>query len=244
MEVYVTLLLFCAVAYFFGELKPAGRFVGSTTLIKNDNKPKLVFCIAMTIIFIFISSFRNFNVGYDTVNYLDYYVFKQKALNANVYEFLFEAIYTICAFLKLPFTIVSMICAIVSLSAFCYFIYKYSPDPIVSLFLFVALGFFGNTLNAVRQYLALAVFLWGVKYVIHGDFAKYLLCCLVAIMFHSSAFFLLPLYFLRYVKPNWKSLLAICVIVALCIFGIKPLTYVISLFTKINYYDRYFNSID
>lgn len=54
--------------------------------------------------------------------------------------------------------------------------------------------FFGS-FNTIRQYLAMAIIFWGFRFVIEKKPIKYLLCVLIAVLFHSSAFVAILVYF-------------------------------------------------
>ena len=62
--------------------------------------------------------------------------------------------------------------------------------------------FFTASLNIVRQYIAVAIVFWGIKFIFENKFLKYLSVVLVAMMIHRSAFIILPFYFLWDHKKN------------------------------------------
>lgn len=66
------------------------------------------------------------------------------------------------------------------------FIYDY-PHPILSLFLLVSMNFFLMEANLVRQVFAMAIFLISIKFLLKGNWKKYLLLIFVATLFHVSA---------------------------------------------------------
>lgn len=62
---------------------------------------------------------------------------------------------------------------------------------------------FFSSLSPIRQALAMAICFYASQFVIKKEFLKYFLCIILAISFHYSAIFLLPIYFLR--KINIKN---------------------------------------
>ncbi|MEG2287208.1 MAG: EpsG family protein [Ruthenibacterium sp.] len=78
--------------------------------------------------------------------------------------------------------------------------YEQSDIPWLSVFLFAGTRHFFISMNVVRQYMAMALVLFGFRFIREKCFWKYALCVGVAMLFHTSALFLLPLYFLRYLK--------------------------------------------
>lgn len=69
------------------------------------------------------------------------------------------------------------------------FIYDYS-HPVLSLFLLLSMNFFLMEANLVRQILAMAIFLISIKYLLKGNWKKYLILIFIAMLFHISAILL------------------------------------------------------
>ena len=79
-----------------------------------------------------------------------------------------------------------------------FILYKYSYPFELSIFLFVAYGYFGGMMNGMRQYMAAAIVLCGTRYLFSlkkGSFFKYAVFVLLAYCMHSSAIIMLPVYF-------------------------------------------------
>ena len=82
-----------------------------------------------------------------------------------------------------------------------YFTYKALDDAEIGknkwigVFLYNVL-FYSFTMNLMRQCMAMAIVLFGFKYVRENKFWKYLITCLIAFMFHSSAIIGISIYFL------------------------------------------------
>lgn len=62
--------------------------------------------------------------------------------------------------------------------------------------------FFSSSLNIVRQYIAVAIVFWGIKFIYENKFWRYLCVVLIAMTIHRSAFIILPFYFLWDHKKN------------------------------------------
>lgn len=56
--------------------------------------------------------------------------------------------------------------------------------------------FYSNSLNILRQSLALAIIIFGTRYAENSKFLKYLITTIIATMFHATAIVALPIYFL------------------------------------------------
>ncbi len=65
-----------------------------------------------------------------------------------------------------------------------------------SLYLLMTGGYYFNSLNNVRYYLVLALALYSMKYVIRGEYGKFLLWILAGAMFHKSVLLVIPAYLL------------------------------------------------
>lgn len=70
-----------------------------------------------------------------------------------------------------------------------------------SLFLLLTGGYYFNSLNSVRYYFVLAVALFSMKYVLRGEYGKFILWIGVAALFHKSVLLVIPVYLLA----KWLS---------------------------------------
>lgn len=65
-----------------------------------------------------------------------------------------------------------------------------------SLFLLMTGGYYFHSLNSVRYYLALAIALFSMKYVLGGQYGKFVLLIAVGALFHKSVLLVIPAYLL------------------------------------------------
>lgn len=63
-----------------------------------------------------------------------------------------------------------------------------------SLFLLMTGGYYFNSLNTVRYYLALAIALYSMKYVLRGEYGKFILWVVAGTAFHKSILLVIPVY--------------------------------------------------
>ncbi len=63
-----------------------------------------------------------------------------------------------------------------------------------SLFLLMTGGYYFQSLNSVRYYLALAMALFAMKFVLRGELLKFIIWVVVASFFHKSVLFVIPVY--------------------------------------------------
>lgn len=65
---------------------------------------------------------------------------------------------------------------------------------------------YNNSLNAMRQYIAVAFIFWGIQYVFIGNWKKYFWCQVVAILFHSSGILGIAIMFIyKYLNKNKEN---------------------------------------
>lgn len=53
-------------------------------------------------------------------------------------------------------------------------------------------GYYFNSLNSVRYYFALALALFSMKYVLRGEYGKFILCVLLGALIHKSVLLVFP----------------------------------------------------
>ena len=98
------------------------------------------------------------------------------------------------------------ITAIITYVPVLYILYKYSHPFEMSIFLFMATGYFGMGMNGIRQYCAAGILILGTKYLFStkkSAFLKYAAFILAAWLFHKSALIMLPVFFFVRRKA-WK----------------------------------------
>lgn len=101
------------------------------------------------------------------------------------------------------FLLVFAVFAFFTLWLFLKAMYEQSDSFGWSFFLFMAFGFYFSTFNTVRYYLALAMALYSVKYVLKKEWGKFILLVLLGSAFHKSMLVVIPLYFLAALA--WKK---------------------------------------
>lgn len=82
-------------------------------------------------------------------------------------------------------------------------IYRLGHHFAFSFFLFMAFGYYYQSLNTVRYYLALAAAMWAAAYLLRRNHIRFVLTVLIAATFHKSVLVVLPVYFLA--NCRWKK---------------------------------------
>lgn len=159
-----------------------------------------LFFISVLIIYLF-SAIR-YGVGWD---YFAYYETIKYNLSTNIVlnkEFFTILLVEFARYIDKPqsyFAINSAICIFL----ITFTIKRYSKDPWISLIFFISFPlFYLNSLSTVRNFTALAITFYGVRYIIDKKMIKYIITVIVASFFHKTALIAMVFYFVKDVK--WK----------------------------------------
>lgn len=94
-----------------------------------------------------------------------------------------------------------------------------SVDFRLSFALFMLMGLYFRTFNTVRYYFVLAVTLYSLRYVLRGEWGKFLMWIAAAATFHKSVLVVIPLYFLAALPwRRWQVALGTAAAVSLPVF--------------------------
>lgn len=184
--------------------------------VKKGWQKNLLYVLA-TIPFFLVSAFR-FGVGTD---YLKRYWYDYNRIvqgeNITNLEIGFKIIIRICIIISKEPYILFIICSAIIISLIMYTVITKSKNPILSILIFFLGGFFFDSLNIMRQYIAMSLILFAYKFLLEDrKVFLYILCVILAGTFHSSAFIMLVLAFLpKKEYANWKWFLPITVIILL-----------------------------
>lgn len=151
-----------------------------------------------------------YDVGVDYTNYEDLYELSDDLYQMK--EIGFIKIIELFNWLGLPFSLFCLCYSLLTVLLVCCFIEKYSPYVYLSLFIYYALGnYFFSSFNAMRQALAVAIFINSLSLVSEKKLWKYSFNVIVsACCVHFSSLILLPLYFL--LRKRYATIVKIIVI--------------------------------
>ena len=90
-------------------------------------------------------------------------------------------------------------------------------------FFFFSSTLYFNYFSMMRQWMAIVMVFWASKYIKRRKFIPYLLFCLFAAQFHTSAYFMIPVYFIVTGKAWNKKQLSIIGLFAVVMFFLRPL---------------------
>ncbi len=178
-----------------------GRAVPSRSLNSWDkNKPNLLgflFCGVIMILFVGLRA----NQG-DTYQYIYMFQLREEAGNPmptiEDSSFLFQYLqYLIQKFGGDKQTLI-MITALITLVPVLLVFRKYAPDFTLAVFFYFTTGIYVATMNGIRQFVAAGILLLATRFLFSPkkyDFFGLLIIVAIAYFFHSSALFMIPVYF-------------------------------------------------
>ena len=172
--VFFTLLIFCC----FTEVYTEGRV----------NKLLYPFVFFL---YLFFFCFRGF-VGWDIINYYANYQYNEH----DTFEVGYSVLVDIFRCLDLDFFIFIFI--ITFLQSFFLFkvLKRYSPYPILSLWLCISISALNIQIETLRHNFLLIIFLYSLEFIKNRDLKSYTMCMLIGVLFHKIAFLLWIVYFL------------------------------------------------
>lgn len=202
------------------------------------SKPNgLLFCvhsIFAIVPLVLLAAFRDYNVGSDTANYM--YLFENAVENkASIIRYIYlHSSYEI-GFLIYNFIIAQFADTVVSYYIITYgiiitvayasaFKLRKFISPYIFIFIYVLI-FYSESLNGMRQYIAISFILYAVANLLTGRRIKYVIWTLFACLFHTSAIISLTIggtYWLlqKYPLHNHKFLyMLICLAVLIVAVG-------------------------
>lgn len=175
----------------------------------NPNKPVVWFvCFCLLV---FHDGFR-WETGTDWIPYYDYFMNCFEPNNQGVFEVGYELLVRSIRLFTEEYSVYLIIHALIFYSLIFVAIRKYSVSPFVSLFLFYCSTL--PLLGMNRQFLAVAVCLFSIQFVVQKKTLYFLVAMVVAVLFHKSALIFLIVYFLnKELKPPVYLMLFLIVIV-------------------------------
>lgn len=192
--------------------------IWGSIFLNKHNQNKKVFIGIVSLQMILISGLRDISIGADTWNYENHFfelieldLYSWKNLIGRVFEFGnynardigYEMATKLFGMLIPNFRIYLFAIAIFVCWGLGRFLYKYSENLCLSYVLFQSflLQFF--LLTGIRQTIAVALTVfWGYELILEKKLGKYIILCLIATTFHSTAIIMIPFYFVCNYKKD------------------------------------------
>lgn len=80
--------------------------------------------------------------------------------------------------------------------------------------------FYQNTYNMMRQWMAMAIIIYGIKHINDRNLIKYLITVLVAMLFHKSAFIAISLYLIALYMEKPRNLSRQIIVILVTVLGV------------------------
>lgn len=161
-------------------------------------------CLTAIFLILFLLSACRLNVGNDYAKYVEF----MHLVNCDAYvpteigfNLLVKLIYGLSGYenFLLVFAFYSFATALFFLLA----MYEQSDEFGLTFFLFMTLGYYFQTFSTVRYYLALALALYSMKFVLRKQWGRFVVLIVLGAAFHKSLLVVIPLYYLA--SLSWKK---------------------------------------
>lgn len=163
-------------------------------------------------ILIFFAGLRDRFVGTDTNNYVDIFNYL-KFENDSIFdtESTIEKGYLIIEKIALLlssnyWSLLTLIAAICVYSNF-YIIKKLSKNFFISIFIYLTLTSYLIFFNGARQGLAVSISVISIQFIINRNLTRFVICILIASLFHRTALILIPFYYILRIQFTYKKAL-------------------------------------
>lgn len=175
--------------------------------IKKEKKNLLFVNLGFLILFI-ILAIRKPIIDMD--NYFSYFSYLKKAnieqfLNFKL-EFLYKVLNIAIAHIWFNKRFFMFVIDIITMYGVYFCVKKYAKNYLVTILLFVAIGTYYMQFFILRQAIAIAILLYSIKYISEKKLFKFILCVLIATLFHKTSIVFILAYFVCNIKFNLKYL--------------------------------------
>ncbi len=211
----------------------------------NVRNKKRIFLIFSFLGLSFLSCFRDFSVGADTQQWVDFYtVYGAQGLNAVNFSQPHEPGYVLLNVILWQFShnprLLIIFGGLFINFSFCYFVDKHSKDPFLSVLIWYCFRMFFGSMCLFRQFLAISIVLLSFDLLLHKKYIRFAFAVVIASMFHYIALAFLLLIPIRQIeKVNLKYAIIIALIFSICFLFLPQL---VEFFLKyVSNYSDYFS---
>ncbi len=172
---------------------------------QRSQKPKATLVLSF-LMFVALSSLRSTTVGNDTIRYGSFFkeiAFTEsftEALTVSRYEQGYVAINYVVSRFTDDFNVLLLVTAVFSFGSAALFIQRYARSASLAVLLAFGMSVFYDLMLAVRQGIAVAIFLFAFSAIVDRKPLRYVALVVLAAQFHSSAYILLVVYFVPSLK--------------------------------------------
>ncbi|GAA0606388.1 hypothetical protein GCM10009001_24530 [Virgibacillus siamensis] len=171
--------------YFFTAIL-SSIFILLSRVIYKKNRFMGNLLAIFSFLILWITAAVRFNVGTDFLNYYSY-INRLDSIEVKNNEYgMWILVHLIKIFTHEGQFFIVLTSFIITFFIF-YTIYKRSSYPELSILMLFGLGFYFNSLNAIRQYIAISIIFYSVQYLFKAKVKFYVFSVFVAMMFHFSS---------------------------------------------------------
>ncbi len=217
-------------------------YFGEKNIEKNTIVSRCFFVISVLMVSV-LAGVRDFNIGTDVMTYGNY-VFNASNACTNLVELMqnnvaeIETLYLVLNYVVSRFTNnvnwLYFIIGIITYSLIMLGLTKYKNYISITTgwacFLFL---FYSETLNAIRQTIALAIVFWGFHYMLEKKYVQYVVITAVAVLFHVSSILSLITCAVYFILVKKDTFLTKTLIVGGCFVGIMLYSEILELLISI-----------
>lgn len=206
---------------------------------------KLYKVICLTAMILTLSIFyavRGLSVGTDTKAYNHIFNYLADNFDSSLfhYEIGFTLLSSIIYAMSPSFTLFMFVVGVIMFSCIIFANYKLSKNPVLSNILFITFGFYMQSFNIIRQYLAISFILIGLYFLIKkNNNWLFLLFVLIASLFHKTAVVAGVILILKYVKFETMYVLILSVVMLLGILLLPQISNVLETILHTSYFKTY-----
>lgn len=199
-------------------------------------KKKRYFAIFSVVPVVIVSGFR-YDVGTDYMfRYLPDFKYMLEGGEVSNLEWGFKIIVQIIQLFTTNFQVLLVCCAVLIYGLIYYNIYKYSNHIYLSILIFYIGIFFFDSLNVMRQYMAVTLLVCAYMNLLQDKIKKYFLYMLLAMIFHTMSIVFVIVFIPYVLRKNIKKL-AILLVIPLAVMPVcKQLLQILLVNTKYHVY--------
>jgi hypothetical protein len=216
--------------------------IGTIFRESNQGKAMKILCLILTFgLFTVLASFRSDSVGNDTAEYLRIFNDISSTGGMSLYSWRYEKGYLflnkILSLITDQSQIILIITSVMIMFGFARFIFKYSNNIGLSVYLFFTLGYYGMSINTIRLSLAIVIILFSYDFLREKKLIKFIISVLLASLFHRAALIFLIAWFIVKLKFSYKIIgIAMAGSIGLCVAFPAILQIVLRIFPTYQYY--------
>lgn len=191
----------------------------------SERKKRNILIISLMPVFCLLA-FKSENVGADTMNYIRMFNTSGELLavdNESRIELGYQ--YMVILLNRISDSNQSLFIAsalFICISLFS-FLKRTATNPPLALFFFLTMGFLQFSLTGIRQAISIAITLYAMTFIQQKKVLKFLAIILLAALFHKSALFSLPLYWVMNLDVNKRNMIYVTISMFTVYFLAEPL---------------------